>query len=248
MRYFNIEEDRAAGYTGEVDAAHRWKLPGIMCSTCKATWSDGSKAYPSVDLTPVASLADFEKARAEPVDEYDRLCELIRPLLTAGAVLAPGGTFGPLVGRAQGRFGSLVSPYPWWLLVQREALERLQAEGLRGLKGCRTELRFRQRAAPELLELEILPVGRLHPDCLPPNRQPPCPRCGRDGLSLPEVRLLDAATLPSHLDLFRLEDFSTEIICTERFVDACHRLGLDGVSFHPLPVAGTPHANIDSER
>jgi uncharacterized double-CXXCG motif protein len=137
-----------------------------------------------------------------------------------------------------------VSPDPWWLLIQREALEKLQAEGLRGLKGCRTELRFRQRASPELLELEILPVGRLHPDCLPPSRQPPCSRCGRDGLSLPEVRLLDAATLPSHLDLFRLEDFSTEIICTERFVDTCQRLRLDGVSFQPLPVADTLHGDI----
>lgn len=33
----------------------------------------------------------------------------------------------------------------------------------------------------------------------------------------------------------RLEDFSTVIVCTERFVEACQRLGLDGVSFHPLP-------------
>ncbi|MFY0525241.1 double-CXXCG motif protein [Archangium gephyra] len=37
------------------------------------------------------------------------------------------------------------------------------------------------------------------------------------------------------LDLFRLEDLSSVIVCTERFVDACKRLGLDGVVFHPLP-------------
>jgi hypothetical protein len=49
--------------------------------------------------------------------------------------------------------------------------------------------------------------------------------------------LLDAATLPSHLDLFRLEDFSTTIVCTGRFVEACRRLGLDGVVFQPLPAA-----------
>jgi uncharacterized double-CXXCG motif protein len=119
--------------------------------------------------------------------------------------------------------------------VQHEALEKLQAEGLQGLKGCPTVLRFRQRNAPELLELEILPVGRLHPDCLPSNRKPPCPRCGHKGIPLPKALLLDASTLPSHLDLFRLEDFSSVIICTERFVKACKRLGLDGVVFHPLP-------------
>lgn len=233
--YFRVEEDRAEGYTGYVDGAHRWKLPGIICPACKATWSSGSKAYPSVDLTPVASLADFEQARPEPADEYERLCELVRPLLPPGALLEPGARFGPIVGKAQGRFGQLVSPVPWVLLIQREALEKLQAEGLRELKGCRADLRFRQRASPELLELEVLPVGRVHPDCLPPNREPPCPRCGRDGIPLPRELLLDASTLPHHLGLFRLEDYPSVIVCTERFVDACERLGLDGVVFHPLP-------------
>ncbi len=234
MRYFKIEEDRSACYTGDVDGIHKWRLPGILgCPACNATWSDNSRAYPSVDLTSIASLANFEEARPEPIEEYERLCELVRPLLPPGAVLQPGATFGPLVGKAQGRFGQFVTPVPWWPLVQHEALEKLQAEGLRGLKGCPTQLRFRQRASPVLLELELLPVGRAHPDCLPPNRQPPCPRCGRLGLSLPKPLVLDSATLPNHLDLFRLVDFSTVIVCSERFVDACQRLGLDGVTFLP---------------
>jgi hypothetical protein len=37
--------------------------------------------------------------------------------------------------------------------------------------------------------------------------------------------------------VFRLEDFPTVIVCTERFVEACRRLGMDGVAFHPLPTA-----------
>lgn len=240
MDYFIVEEDRSSGYTGEVSGRHKWILPGIRrCPACRATFSGWPRIFPSVDLTPVASLADFEEPRAEPIEEYERLCELVRPLLPPGASLEPGAELGPLVGRAQGRFGPLVSPTPWWLLAQREALEKLQAEGLRGLKGCVTQLRFRQRDSPELLELEILPVGRAHPDCLPPDRKPPCPRCGRHGLTRPddEDLLLDASTLPGHLDLFRLEDFSTAIICTERFADACERLGLDGVAFHRLASA-----------
>ncbi|EPX60843.1 hypothetical protein D187_001494 [Cystobacter fuscus DSM 2262] len=31
-----------------------------------------------------------------------------------------------------------------------------------------------------------------------------------------------------------MEDFSTVIVCTGRFVEACRSLGLKGVSFHPL--------------
>ncbi|WP_043430277.1 SitI6 family double-CXXCG motif immunity protein [Cystobacter fuscus] len=236
MRYFRVEEDRSSRYTGDVDGAHKWGLPGIFCCpVCQATWSGGSKTYPSVDLTSVSQRADFEEARAEPIEEYERLSEMVRPHLPSGAIVEPGSSFGPLVGTARGSFGSFVTPVPWWLLVRREALEKLQAEGLRGLKGCPTQLRFRQRVSPELLELELLPVGRLHPDCLPPERKPPCARCGRRGVRLPETLLLDAATLPRDLDVFRLEDFSTVILCSERFADACLRLELDGVSFHPLP-------------
>lgn len=238
MHYFRIKGDSSAGYTGVIDGSHKWGLPGVIhCPVCEATWGDNSKAYPSVDLTPVAPLANFEEARVEPIEEYERLRELVRPLLPPGAMLEPGAAFGPLVGRAQGRFGPLASPDPWWLLVQREALEKLQAEGLQGLKGCRTALRFRQRTSPELLELELLPVGRLHPDCLPSDRQPPCARCHRSGIRLPMSPLLDASTLPDRLDVFRLEDVSTVILCTERFVNACQRLGLDGLEFHPLPTA-----------
>lgn len=236
MQFFRVQEDRASGYSGVVDAAHRWGLPGIICPACNATWSDDSCAYPSVDLTPVTALADFETPRPEPAAEYERLCGLVRPLLPPGAVLKPGAAFGPLEGTAQGRFGALFSIYNWSFLARREALEKLQAEGLLGLKGCPTALRFRSGQPPDLLELEVLPVGRLHPDCLPSQRRPPCPRCGRLGLSLPKDRLLDTTTLPAHLDLFRLMDFSTVIVCSERFVTACQRLAFDGVSFLPLLV------------
>lgn len=238
MNYFTLDEDKSLGYMGYIGCTHKWGLPGIIrCPGCKASWGGGAKVYPSVDLSPITALGDFEEPRAEPIEEYERLRELVRPLLPPGALVEPGTELGPLVGNAQGPFGALVARFAWLLLARREALEKLQAEGLRGLKGCRTEVRFRQRNSPELLELELLPVGRLHPDCLPSDRKPPCPRCGRLGLTRPDGMVLKAATLPNHLDLFRLEDFSTTIVCTERFVEACRRLNLDGVSFQPLPTA-----------
>jgi uncharacterized double-CXXCG motif protein len=237
MNYFRIKEDKTAGYTGFADAAHKWGLPGVRrCPACKSTWGDISKAYPSVDLSSVLTKANFEEARAEPIEEYERMCEVVRPLLPSGALLEPGTALGPLVGDAEGRFGQFVSNYSCLLLVRREALEKLSAEGVRGLKGCRTELRFRQSRPPELLELEILPQGRVHPDCLPPVRPPGCVRCGREDLSLPRPLVLDSSSLPTHLDVFRLEDFSTVIVCTERFVEACRRWSLDGIVFHPLAV------------
>ncbi|WP_071899392.1 double-CXXCG motif protein [Cystobacter ferrugineus] len=56
MPYFRIKKDTSSSeYTGNIDAAHKWKLPGVFeCPGCRATWGDNSISYPSVDLTPIA--------------------------------------------------------------------------------------------------------------------------------------------------------------------------------------------------
>jgi uncharacterized double-CXXCG motif protein len=150
--------------------------------------------------------------------------------------LPPGTLFGPLVGWAKGKFAPFVWQSNSLLMVRRDALEQLQAADIRGLLGCRTELRFRQKDPPELLELQIEPRGLLHPDCLPPDLPPPCATCGRLGFRLPEQPILDGASLPTDLDLFRVGNYATVIIGTERFMDAVRRLELEGITFRELPV------------
>jgi uncharacterized double-CXXCG motif protein len=125
---------------------------------------------------------------------------------------------------------------PWTLVARREAVEALRREGIQGLEGKKPELRFRQKSnPPDFVELQLMPHGLLHPDCLPP-RPPPCSRCGRDGFELPKNLLLDAASLPTHTDVFRLANFGTVLVGSERFKDAAQRLGLDGMLFHELPL------------
>jgi uncharacterized double-CXXCG motif protein len=141
-----------------------------------------------------------------------------------------------MTGKAQGEFGAFTWPSWEALLVRREVLERLQGEGVRGLKGCRTELRFRQKNPPELIELELWPRGRLHEQCLP-ARPPPCGRCGRDGFRRPEQPVLDTKTLPEDVDLFRLDNFETMLVCSGRFREAVTRLQLAaGLEFNELPL------------
>ena len=203
---------------------------------CDAIWSKGSDAYPSVSLSDLPEKGKYTARLEKNYAEFERLREQVRPLVPAGVPLWPGTKFGPIDGTAKGEFGPLLLQTPWELLMRREALELLQAAGARGLKGCRTELRFRQKNAPELLELELLPRGGLHPDCLPPDRPPPCARCGRRGWALPKAPVLEAASLPDDLDLFRLSDFSTMLVGSERFVDAVRRLGFEqDILFRELP-------------
>jgi uncharacterized double-CXXCG motif protein len=238
MRFYLLDKGPDPLYSGGYDYGHQWGLPGVECSVCKATWSSTGGAYPSVDLShlPLEEQKKYLPRVEKNYEEFERLREQVRPLVPAGVPLKPGTDFGPLHGSARGEFGPLVLFFAWELLMRREPLERLQAEGLRGLKGCRTALRFRKKNPPELLEMELLPRGRLHADCLP-ERPPPCSQCKRDGFKWPEEPLLDAATLPQDLDLFRLAGFMTRIIATERFVEAVRRLGYEqDIAFRELPV------------
>jgi uncharacterized double-CXXCG motif protein len=224
-------------YTGEFPMDHRWGLPGVHCPACDASWSGISEAYPSVDLSGLPEAKQLEKAwLEEDFQKFERLRQMVRPLVPAWARLTPGAAFGPLVGTARGTFPQIYLLYAWMVIIRREALERLQAEGLRGLKGCRTELRFRQRNSPELLELEMEPHGLLHPDCLPPGKTEPCVTCGGYEFGLPKQPLLDKASLPEQLDMFQLRNCPGFIVINERFADTLQRLGFEEFSLRELPV------------
>ncbi|WP_095960687.1 double-CXXCG motif protein [Corallococcus macrosporus] len=238
LRLFELSQDSTTWprINGSFHAAHKWALPGLAgCPGCGVTWSSSGHQYPAVDLSMLPAQGEFLKARPEPFEEFVRLREMVRPLAPPGAPLPPGTSFGPLVGAASGRFAAFETQGSMLLVVRWDALEQLQAEGVRGLVGCKTELRFRQKDPPELLELQLEPGGRLHPDCYPPDQQPPCATCGRFGMTLPDDPILDAASLPTDRDLFRVGNFATVMVGTERFKEAVQRLGLEGITFRELP-------------
>ncbi|MFL5349214.1 MAG: double-CXXCG motif protein [Hyalangium sp.] len=240
MRFYSLETVPNPRYSGGHDYGNKWGLPGVDCPVCRAVWSIAGDSYPSVDLShfPPQEQKKYLPRCEGDYAEFERLREQVRPLAPPGVHLWPGTLFGPMHGSAQGEFGPLVLHHSWTLLMRREPMERLQAEELRGLKGVRTELRFRKKNPPELLEMELLPRGRVHPDCLPADRPAPCPKCERKGGTRPDgsEMILDAATLPADLDLFRLEDFLTTIIATERFAEAVRRLGYEqDIAFRELP-------------
>jgi uncharacterized double-CXXCG motif protein len=242
MKFYWLRDVPVPRYSGSCNAANKWCLPGVHCPLCDAIWSLGSDAYPSVDLSQLPERDKYSARLEKDYAEFERLREQVRPLVPPGVHLWPGTAFGPMTGPARGRFGPLALAHSWTLLMQREPLECLQAEGLRGLKGCRTEMRFRSKNPPELLEMELLPRGRVHPDCLPVDRPLPCTKCERKGWKRPSDSdlILDGATLPRDLDLFRLEDFLTTIIGTERFVEAVRRWGYEqDIAFRELPVRGS---------
>lgn len=238
MKAYKLEPDSAARFTGELHASHKWGLPGLEnCPGCGATWATTGLQYPCVDLSGLPGSEEYEEPRTEPYDELVRLIERVRQLVPPGPLLQPGAVFGPMKGWAKGHFGQFHMQNPWTLCLRREALEHLQEAGVLGLQGCPLEVRYRGKNPPELFELQLEYHGRFHPDCLPAEPPPPpCSRCGREGNTLPDPYILDAKTLPATADVFRLADWPTHILATERFVETAHRLALDGVVFREVPV------------
>ena len=234
-RFYELRAARDSRYTGDVHLDFRWRLAGVRCSSCQITASGGFTAYPSVDLSSCPVRGEYEKSRVESPEEFFRLREQLRPYVPGEKPLLPGMWLGRLTGTAMGSFGSFFLHSLWTKLVRGDALALLRAEGVRGLSGFPTELRFQQDRPPDLMELEILPHGRLHPECTP-DRPSACPRCGLTHFRFPDEPILDGASLPTHTDLFRLSDFETILIGTERFVDAVRRLGLDDIDIREVPV------------
>jgi uncharacterized double-CXXCG motif protein len=181
MKLYWLRDVPTSRYSGSYHDEHQWSLPGVHCPVCGAVWSDGSDAYPSVELPQHPEKDKYHSRLEKDYGEFERLREQVRPLVPADVPLWPGTRFGLLADPAKGEFGPLVLYFPWILLMRREVLEQVQAAGVRGLKGCRTTMRFRPKNPPELLELELLPHGRFHPDCLPPDRPAPCMKCSRTG-------------------------------------------------------------------
>ena len=238
MKFYELERDPSPRYTGNLNASHKWSLPGVEpCPVCDLQPEGGTSAqYPCVDLSglPPEDQEKLLDAWPVPREEFIRRRELVRPLAPPYAVLESGAAFGPLQGSGLGYFGQLVMQNPWSLCMRREALEQLQSAGVRGLTGCPTQVRFRTKHAPDLRDIQLESHGRFHPGCLPPPN-PPCPTCGvAMGHSIPDPYVLDAATMPEHVDIFRLAGASTLLIANERLVDAVRRLELDGVTFKEL--------------
>ncbi|MCP3142647.1 SitI6 family double-CXXCG motif immunity protein [Pyxidicoccus xibeiensis] len=236
-RFFQLLLGDYRHQKGGYSARRKWLLPGVSCPECKATWGGAGLNYPAVDLSGHPVAKTLSKAHLEEdFEEFERLREQVRPLLPSGFPLEPGTTFGPLVGKARGPFSVFTHQYGGTLLVRYDALELLQAEGIRGLRGVPTEMVFRPKGLPELLDLHIEPRGLLHPDCIPRSIPSPCPKCGRQGFSLPKQPILDKDSLPKNLDLFRLRNFATVLVVTERFKKGVERFALDGLTFRELPV------------
>lgn len=211
---------------------HRLSLPGLTCPVCGETWSGTGTDYPLAGLAEGVDSRVFEDVSPVPLEEYQRRARSVVGVPT-GCVLEPGSGIGALRGAVRGTVRDINIGF-FNLVLKRDAFDALLAEGLR-LAGAPILLRGGKY---ELIEVQVEPHARLSVTCLPGGKYPEvCKACGRIAIVVPPRVVLDAQTVPTHMDVFRGIDASTYIFVSERFRAACERRKLEGGIFVPIEVA-----------
>jgi uncharacterized double-CXXCG motif protein len=233
--FYEITSSSEPTWSSTCRVRRRWDLPSVeSCPSCRATVGS-FLAYPTVDLSELPEARKL-KPRPASFEEYVRLRELVRPYCPPGAPLAPGTGLGPLVGSTRGKWGAFTVVDLASLFVREDALQAM--ENLRGIVPSWPE--FRRPPSPAVAELQLLPYGRLAPDCFPPGRREPCTVCGCDGELRPLRYWVDPASLPTHLDAFRLADFPGIIVVSEQFASVVRRFEPNDISLKPLLTSRPP--------
>lgn len=234
MRIFCVRE--VLKKTGYIQAAHKWGLPGVTCHVCGSTWGNIGLDYPSVDLSAFPENERFVDPWPVPLATFEELKKIIKNAFPRLEQLKPGTSFGPLFGKATGKLDGFVWNMPWALLITGDAQNKLKRFDLSLPRAVSPILKFKKEPQ-EIFEYEILPRGILLNGIYPPEYPRFCTACGRDGATMPEKLLVDVSSLPKDLDMFRLSNFSTVILVTERLVEAVKELGINGAFFQEVDLA-----------
>jgi uncharacterized double-CXXCG motif protein len=239
VKIFELLYDKDAWgvhYNFDIVASHKWGLPGVTCPLCRQSWGAVGFAYPSVDLSQLSDDRPYRKFNNVPLEVYENLKSAITHLVPKGSILEPGTDFGPLIGTAKGNFSDFVWAKPWTLLTQQSVLDQLQEHGVKMPKAIPAILKLKGKETREFFELEIEAHTKIAASAYNFKIPAPCAACGRQDLKKPEKIIIENASVPRHVDIFRGIDFPTLLLSTERFVRAVKDLRLSNILFQPVDI------------
>lgn len=220
-------------YNDYLVAYHPWHLPGVHCPVCDQKWATIGVSYPLVDLSGTTIGKQIEKARNVEFEAFEALRDAVQPYAPASLPLPPGAEFGLVRGKIKGRFGDFVWRHLWDPLIKVEAYHKLASTGLRLPKTADPILQ--EKIQGQLFQLQIEPHGHLSPRSYVDTDTPICPRCKHDGRKLKEL-ILVRASIPNHLDMFRISNFPTKVLVSQDFKEAVEQLKFTNIVFEKVEI------------
>jgi hypothetical protein len=120
------------------------------------------------------------------------------------------------------------------MLVRPEVAERLESEGIRGLRTVPARVTYLGGENPLFREVAFTYEGYIAEDALSPSGSPACAACGHRNLPSGKRTQLDPTSVSGAVDIFRGIDLPACIYATEAFVDAAHSLELSDIAFEEI--------------
>jgi uncharacterized double-CXXCG motif protein len=235
MKIYQIKEDSFSSEVGYIDAVHKWGLPGVDCPVCNCIWSAVGLEYPSIDLSNFAGEKLYRQARPEKLDVFLDLRKKIADAFPELPLLDPGTEFGHSVGRAAGRLSGFVWRAWRTISLESDALQKLVNAPLNLPVAVKAELKFK-KDVQEVFEFDLPLKGELINGVYDGIQIKYCHACGRDSASKPEEILINRLSIPDDTDIFRVANFTTIILATERFVETVTNLNIKGAVFEEVKI------------
>jgi uncharacterized double-CXXCG motif protein len=235
INLFHIQSDDVNWgkfYNDDITASRICGLPGVKCSTCGQTWAMIGVNYPKVDPSVLPSSKRYTKPWPVDIETFEMLRDQIIPLVPEGLPLPPGTEFGPLEGRIKGKPGDFAWVNSWTLLIQQQKYYTLTSSNLKLPEVAITHLKKGEQFA--LLEFQIEPLAHLAQSAYESDEPDRCSRCGRENRKVKEV-IVDRKSIPTNNDMFRVRDFPTYILVTEKFRNTVSDLNLTNITFAQIP-------------
>ena len=241
MKLFEIlpDEDFRGDY--DIDATHRWSIPGVKCNVCGWTGATVGGAYPTVLLPPGVPGEPYTKAWPVEPGRLEELTKPIRSLVAQELPVGAGTEFGPLEGNGRGKFGDAAWLNYSTLLLSQSAVAKLENRGVRRLRLAKPNIVLRSKKPFSYLEIEIEPRLRLDPAFLPGDAMQLCPSCGllnmhRDKSGWDEDPVVLISSMPPGCLLSRIVGLEGNLVASEEFVEAVRSLGFSDITFREMRV------------
>lgn len=239
MKYYEIKPDYSDEKQNYLEAVHKWGLPGVSCNVCNQIWSNVGIEYPSIDISELSISKKLENGWVAPLSELKSFQSKIRNTFTEYKIFPPGTEFGCLVGKEVGRkrgyFNDFIWNSPWTIIIGETTLDKLHVKEINLPQTNEPIIKFKTQPQ-KVYEFEVLPFGNLLNPIYENSRDIACLGCERIGVSMPREIVVEKVSIPIDLDVFRLTNFSTIIVVTERFVEAVKRHELKGAIFNEIKV------------
>lgn len=234
MDYFLIlpdDENWGTAFNDNIEANYKWTMPGVHCSICQQTWATIGVAYPMVDLTSMPIGNQLKKPRVVEIEVYEEIRKVVKKIIPDGLPILPGTKFGPVVGKITGTFGDFVWRQIWDPMIKVGSYANLVSSGLSIPSAIYPRLQHMVQG--QLFQLQIEPYGHMSSLSFINRGVTPCPKCERESRNLEKV-IVERDSVPDRLDMFRLRNYPTKILVSQRLRDSVEQFGLTNIKFEKV--------------